>query len=36
MFYFAFQENQPFPRDERDLPQRLAGKKYEPHVQAVS
>lgn len=36
MFYFTFPENQPFPRDEWDLPQRFSGKKYEPHVEAVS
>lgn len=31
-----FAENQPFPRDERDLPQRFTGKKHEPYAQALS
>lgn len=29
-------ENQPFPRDERNLPQRFSGQEHEPHAEAVS
>lgn len=30
---FVFTENQPFPRDEWNLPQRLAGEKLEPDAE---
>lgn len=29
-------ENQPFPRDERNLPQGFSGQEHEPHAEAVS
>lgn len=34
--FLFFAENQPLSRNEWDLPQRLAGKKPEPHAEAVS